>query len=206
LSRSSPGCWGEDLDQQNRIGECYLSNHQRRAGHRQIRNSDIMLGQKPRNDPRIGNHLAASCFIAQMIANESAQFVLKETMDRARRRHSARLAIDKFIPAPIVRIPLKELADGHPNRNFGQHNHAVLITRIIPQDSTGRSRCGAGLRLEWRKLPIFGIPPPAGRSLQWQSLRQLRACRRSSLTIKCRRILIGPSTGSRRVAEMLPGH
>jgi len=89
-----------------------------------------MLGQKPRNDAGIGNHLATACLIAQMIADQSAQFILKEAMNRAGRRHRARLAVDEFISAPVVRVPFEELVDGHPNRNFGQHT--VLIARIVP--------------------------------------------------------------------------
>ena len=53
-----------------------------------------MLGQKPRNDARIGNHRASTRTIAQIIANEAAQLILQEAMNRARRRHRARLAID----------------------------------------------------------------------------------------------------------------
>ena len=97
-----------------------------------------MLGQKPRNDARISDHLATTRFIAQMIANEAAQFVLKEAVKRARRRHWARLAIDKLIPEPVVRVPFEEFADGHPNRNFGQHNHAVLISRIVSRNTLRR--------------------------------------------------------------------
>ena len=45
-----------------------------------------MLGQKPRNDARISNHFAASCLIAQVIANKAAEFILQEAVNRARRR------------------------------------------------------------------------------------------------------------------------
>jgi hypothetical protein len=82
-----------------------------------------MLGQKPRNDARISNHVAAST---------------KEAVNRARRRHRARLAIYKLISSPVLRIPFKEFVDGHPNRNFGQHNRVVLIPRIVPQNTSCR--------------------------------------------------------------------
>ena len=39
-----------------------------------------MVGQQPRNDAGIGDHLATACFIAQMIANKSAQFTLQEAV------------------------------------------------------------------------------------------------------------------------------
>jgi hypothetical protein len=64
-----------------------------------------MLGQKPRNDARISNHFAASCLIAQVIANESAEFILQEAVNRARRRHRAARHLQAHIcarpPKPI---------------------------------------------------------------------------------------------------------
>jgi hypothetical protein len=97
-----------------------------------------MRGQKPRNDARISNHFAASCLIAQVIANESAEFILQEAVNRARRRHGARLAIYKLISAPVLRIRFEELVDGHPNRNFRRHNDVVSIPRTVPQNTSCR--------------------------------------------------------------------
>ncbi len=97
-----------------------------------------MLGQQPRNDAGIGNHLATTCRIAQMIADESAQFILKEAVNRARRRHRARLAIHELISEAVVGVPFEELVDSHPNRNFGRDRHAVLIARIVPRHTCRR--------------------------------------------------------------------
>ena len=54
--------------------------------------------------------LAATCLIAQVIANEFAEFILQEAVNRARRRHRARLAIYKLISAPVLRIRFEELS------------------------------------------------------------------------------------------------
>jgi hypothetical protein len=62
-----------------------------------------------------------------MIADEPAQFVLKEAVYRARRRHRARLAIDELISEIVLRIPFEGLIDGHPDRNFGQRHHAAAL-------------------------------------------------------------------------------
>ena len=68
-----------------------------------------MLGQQPRNDAGIGNHLATTRCTAQVIANEAAQFILKEAANRARRRHRARFAIHELISKAVVGIRFEEL-------------------------------------------------------------------------------------------------
>ena len=97
-----------------------------------------MLGQQPRNDAGVGDDFATICFFEQVIADESAQFILEEAVKRARRRHRARLAINQLISEAIVGVPFEELVDGHPNRNFGRDRHAVLIAPIAPRDTCRR--------------------------------------------------------------------
>src|SRR6516225_6925882 len=72
---------------------------------------------------------------AQVIADQGAKFILQEAMNRARRRHRARLAIDELISEVVLRIPFEELRDGHPDRNFRRCQHGRCYSMDRPRDT-----------------------------------------------------------------------
>jgi hypothetical protein len=141
-SPSAIAIGGKDLDHQHRVREGGLSRRQGRASDRQVWYAHIIRGQQPRHDAGIGDHLANACFFAQMVTDQTAQLVLQKTVDRARRRHRAGLAIDELVSEIVLRIPFEELRDGHPDRNCRRCQLGRRYSMDRPRDTfRGASIC-----------------------------------------------------------------
>ena len=80
---------------------------------------------------------APAAALNQMVPDQATGFALNGAMQRNRRRHSDRHAIDQLPEIAARRIPLQEFSDGHQIRDIPRQYHA----RIYHGLPSPRHRC-----------------------------------------------------------------